>query len=326
MLESELQGKRILVTGAAGFIGSRLVQALLEQGANIIACINPGEESRLSRICTSGSLRVISCSLANAKALAYWKETFRDVELVAHLWLHVPPAADFYVNAAKDVTTNILGTFNLLSILGPSLQGISFASSVQVYGRHHVPVKEDFCPNPLSSYAVTKLALEGYLRAYSQERDVPVTILRYATVYGPGEKSHRAIPNFLHSLAQGKAPTIFGNGSEVRDYVNVDDVVAATIQSLKKNQSGVLNIGSGEGRTTLEVAGKLMQLSGINLEPRFITRSESNINIVCDIALAREMLGYEPQTSLSEGLVREIEWFEREVLGRPLNQLTKRGF
>lgn len=316
---SELRGQRILVTGAAGFIGMRVVTKLLDVGARVTACVNPGEESRLSALSRDSDLQVVPCFLADWQAVSARKESFENIAYVVHLWVRVPSSIDFFGNAIEDINTNLLGTVNLTRVLGPVVKGICFASSVKVYGQNPaIPVREDCCPKPQSSYASSKLAQECYLQAYSQNKGVPVTALRYSTVFGPGEKSHRLIPKFLWSLSQGQALVIYGDGSEIRDYVYIDDVASATVSALEKNCGGVFNIGSGRGHTTLHIASAMMSLCGTNLDLQFAPSSLPKADMICDISAAKAKLGYEPQIQILEGLYLETRWFEREVLGRSL--------
>lgn len=319
MSPSELHDKRILVTGAGGFIGMRLVKKLLDVGAKVKACVNTGEETRLSTVAGDSDLEVVPCFLADWQAVNACKAFFENAEYVAHLWLKVPPSTDFFDSAIEEFTTNLLGTVNLTRVLGPAVKGICFASSVNVYGPNPpIPVTEDCCPKPQSSYASSKLAQECYLQAYSQNKVVPVTVLRYSTVFGPGERSHRLIPRFLWSLSRGQTLVIYGDGSEIRDYVYIDDVVNATMLALEKNCGGVFNIGSGCGHTTLHIASAMKALCGANSDLQFAHSPLPQADVVCDISAAKAKLGYEPQTQISEGLQLETRWFERELLGRSL--------
>ena len=311
-----LRGMRVLVTGSTGFIGSKLVRRLLDHEAKVTVVVDSEPEvARLEPLLADSRLHLVPCSVADADDIAAQKERWGDIDLLVHLRLQVPQTKTFCEQASEDITMNLLPTLNLLRALDDSVRGICFASSVAVYGcPSRLPVREDDLPQPISSYGVTKLAIENYLRAYGRARQVPVTVLRYATVYGPGETGHRAIPNFVHSLAEGQPPLIYGDGCETRDYVYVDDVVEATIQALIRRPDQVLNIGSGRGYTSLWIARELIRLWPAKVEPRFLPRVGENVDMTCDILAAKKTLGYFPQVTLEEGLRREIEWYRREVL------------
>ena len=311
----EIQGKRVLVTGGTGFIGSRLVKELLDRGAEVTVLVD-GESKlwRVEPLLANPRLRLLLCYLADSNSVAAQRKIWGDIDLLAHLRLHMPWTTAFCDQAVEGINANLLPTMNLIRVLGDSIQGICFASSVAVYGRPaHLPVREDELPNPISSYGATKLAIENYLRAYGQAIQAPVTILRYATVYGPGELGHRAIPNFLHSLAQGRSPLVYGDGSEIRDYVYIGDVVEATIRALVRRPAQVLNIGSGQGYSSLQIARKLITLWSSDVQPRFLPRAAENVDLICDISAAQEALDYVPQTNLEEGLMHETEWYREKA-------------
>lgn len=315
-IEEQLQGKRVLVTGAAGFIGSRLVKALLDLHAEVVAVVDEEPDlTRLELLLANPKLHLTCGSLTNVSASRSQRYQLENIDLVAHLGLHIPDSHSFGDQCRDNISLNLLPTVNLIQSLGDSVQGICFASSVAVYGcPNRLLVREDDLPAPISSYAVTKLAIEHYLRAYGHVKKIPVTILRYATVYGPGELRHRAIPNFLDALIHGQSLLIYGDGSEVRDYVYVDDVIRATICSLVRKPDRVLNIGSGRGYSTLEVARQMIRLCSSDVEPQFLSSNEQNTSLLCDISAAKKTLDYTPQTSLEEGLMQEIEWYRKKAL------------
>lgn len=284
-LASELQGKKILVTGASGFVGSKLVKTLLDCNAEVFALVDEDATiERIDSLIANRGLHLIRCSLNNMRALSAQRSKWGDIDYVVHLWLKVPAGNDFCEQSIEEINMNLLPTINLIKELGNSIHGICFASSVSVYGYPaHLPVRESDLPDPITSYGATKLAIENYLRSYGIANKVPVTILRYSTVYGPGEFNHRAIPNFLQNIADGQPPVIIGDGSEIRDYIYVDDVVQATTRAITAGETRVLNIGSGRGHTTLEIAQKIMKLYPVEMNPRLIPGDRQNINLICDI-------------------------------------------
>ena len=304
----ELQGKRVMVTGASGFIGAHLVEALLDAGAQVVANVEPG--AGLDRIeHLLDSLTLTRCILSdNGKIEAHHPE-WKGVQLLAHLGIGIPRSKRFGEQATEDINMNLLPTINLVRSLGDSLEGICFASSVSVYGNpSSLPVRESDLPVPNTSYGSVKLAAENYLRCYGNAIGVPVTSLRYSVVYGPGETAHRAIPNFINQVSRDLPPLINGDGSEIRDYVYVDDVVRATLSALVNRPCRVINVGSGHGHTTIHVAREIIRLFGSDIEPEYLPSDRPNVNIVCDITEAMKSLSFVPRSSLTEGLSREIEW------------------
>jgi lipopolysaccharide/colanic/teichoic acid biosynthesis glycosyltransferase/nucleoside-diphosphate-sugar epimerase len=314
---SELKGKRVLVTGASGFVGSRLVKALLDSEAEVFALVDEDAVTeRIEPLMTNRGLHLIRCTLSDMPAISAPRSEWRDIEYLVHLWLKVPASQDFCDQSIEDINMNLLPAINLVRAL--SLRGICFASSVSVYGfPARTPVRESDLPAPISSYGATKLAIENFFRSYGTARNVPVTVLRYATVYGPGEHGHRAIPNFTRDIAAGQPPSIYGDGSEIRDYIYVDDIVQATTLAITAGKNQVLNIGSGRGHTTLEIAQKIMELYPAAINPRFIPGNRRNINLICDISAAKEALSFSPQTTLEDGLRQEIAWYKEQMEQSP---------
>jgi UDP-glucose 4-epimerase len=314
-IEHELRGKRVLVTGAAGFIGSRLITALLDYDTEVIALVDEKSNlARIKRLLTNPRLHLKRCSLADIHTLSAQKQDWRDADLLAHLGLAPTGSNGFLDQSIEDTKMNLLPTMNLVKTLPESVQGICFASSVSVYGYPaRLPVKENDLPTPISSYAVTKLAIENYLSAYGRTVQVPVTILRYATVYGPGEFGHRAIPSFLHAIAERQPPLIYGDGLELRDYVYIDDVVQATINALVLKPARVLNIGSGQGYSVSQIAQEVIRLCSVDTESKHLSVEKENMDLICDISAAEEALAYSPKTSLEKGLTEEIEWYKKQV-------------
>lgn len=310
----QLKGKRVLVTGAAGFIGSSVVKILLKHQAEIIGIVDiKADLGRITDVLENPRLHLIHSSLTNIDYLSNQIRKWGEIELLAHLGLFVPRNQSYSEQAINEIRMNLLPTVYLMRILGNSLQGICFASSLSVYGKQtHLPTKEDALPVPISAYAATKLAIEDYLKAFGNANQIPVTILRYATVYGPGEFRHRAIPNFLNSITEGNSPRIFGDGSELRDYVYIDDVVEATVKALALRPSKTLNIGSGQGYTAKEIAREVVRLYPTNIKPMMVAKDQPNIDLIGDITAARETLSYSPNTSLEKGLQQEIDWFKQQ--------------
>jgi nucleoside-diphosphate-sugar epimerase len=324
---SSFQGKRILVTGGAGFIGSRLVSALVAREACVIALADDScDLFRLEALLGEPGLRLVRCKWWESGDVNAKRREIGEIDLLAHLGLYVPPATGFQEQATSEIKMNFVPTLDLLDALGATISGVSFASSMSVYGRPaRLPLKESDIPHPTTTYGASKLAIESFLQVYGCSNQVPVTVLRYSTVYGPGEMGHRAVPNFVRALSEGRAPMINGDGAERRDYVYVDDVVEATVQALALRPNRVINIGSGRAYSTLQIALEVIRLYSSTLEPVFLPRASENIDITCDISAARDELGYRPRVPISEGIKREIEWYEREARTKYLALLGDKG-
>jgi len=308
-----LANRQILVTGATGFIGSHLVERLVALGAHVRA-IGPtlGWRPVVSSLARQGKVRFVKLgAFWNPASVGRVLAELQGVEYVVHLGYAVPQGKSLLEKAAGDVRQNVLGTLAFIKRLPPSVSKVCFASSVMVYGCNPPqPVSETDFACPATIYATGKLATETYLRACEKEIGFAVSILRYATVYGPMETVPRAIPNFIRKVLAGKPPIIRGDGEEVRDYVHVLDAVDATLLALAQEGRGqVYNVGTGKGHTTNEIAERFIQLAGRPLKPIHEPANQRSYKLVCDISHARNVLGYEPRVKLDDGLVDELQYY-----------------
>ena len=177
-----------------------------------------------------------------------------------------------------------------------------------------IPTSETEIPNPISPYGIAKLSVERYLDFFSKEYGLEYVSLRYSNVYGPrqdpyGEAGVVAI--FTNRMLKGEKVTIFGDGEYVRDYVYVDDVVRANILAMEKGKNVVLNIGTGRGTTVNELFKMLKSITGYSDEPEYAPPRKGDVRkSILDCSKAKEILGWEPEVSLEEGLRRTVEYFK----------------
>jgi len=312
--DKHLTGRQVLVTGATGFIGSHLVERLVSLGARVTA-VGPclGWRPTVRDLAQQGRVRFVKLqAFWNPASLARIASEFDGVEYVVHLAYAMPRESSCLDNAIADIGRNVLGTLRFVGALTRSVSKLCFASSAMVYGPNpSQPVSETDPAHPVTAYAIGKLASEAYLRSHAAECGVCVSILRYATVYGPMETVPRAIPNFMRHVLGGKPPVIYGSGDDVRDYVHVSDVVDATVLALVHDgaQVQVFNVGTGKGYTTSEIARHIIKLADKRMEPIHKPARHVPNKIVCDVSRARDTLGYEPTVSLDQGLRDEMRFF-----------------
>lgn len=307
-------GKPVLVTGATGFIGSHLVERLVLLGADVtVAASTLGWRPIIPSLVRDGRVHFVKLgAFWNSASVKRVRSEFNGVEYVVHLGYAMPRGKSSLETAAEDARRNVLGTLTFAQQLPASVSSVCFASSAMVYGSHpSLPVSETDAVHPVTAYAIGKLATERYLRLWAQESGRTLSILRYATVYGPMETVPRAIPNFIRRILAGRSPVIYGEGDDTRDYVHVLDVVDATLVALARDNRAteIYNVGTGKGRTTREIAEQIIQLVGRPIVPRYEPANGESFKMICDIAKARGELGYEPRIGLHEGLVDEIRYY-----------------
>jgi UDP-glucose 4-epimerase len=304
---------KILVTGGAGFVGSHITDALLAKGHEVIVVDN----------LSTGKLEFV-----NPQATFYHLD-ITDPELEDVFSRHKPEMVSHHA-AQKDVNksiqqpifdaqVNILGTLNLLeNCVKFGVERFIFASSGgTLYGEPmSLPVAEDHPERPVSPYGVSKLTTEHYLRFYRKVHSLDYVSLRYANIYGPrqdpyGEAGVVAI--FTLRLLEGKPAVIYGDGEQVRDFLFVEDAVAANLAALELQSPGglVLNIGTAVGTSVKLLLEKLTCSLGCDFTPTYQPARDGEIRTsYLDIQRARTFLGWSPKVSLAEGLLKTVESFK----------------
>ncbi|MBI4122974.1 MAG: NAD-dependent epimerase/dehydratase family protein [Parcubacteria group bacterium] len=304
-MNSSSPEKIILVTGGNGFIGSRVVEALRKQeGVSIISLSKdaiPGHE---------GNVRHVKADLSKRDACKNIK-AIGPIDYVLHLAGRTPSVRSTDEKPEEYVKHNVLASLYLAECLPDIVKGFVYASTIDVYGKpQYLPLREDHPLNSLTYYGASKAAAEKYLSVFFDEKGIPLTILRYSQVYGPGEPVVKAIPKFIEAITQKQKPVLYGLGSELRDYAYIDDVVQATILALNKNLGGTFNISSGQGIRIRDALTMLLQISGASLEPIQKPGIKEAFDLVMDISSAKEKLGYAPSVEIREGLKKEFEFFQ----------------
>ena len=298
----------MVVLGAGGFIGSRVVRAALAAGAAVTA-VCPLQSWRLGGVDEPG-LELVELehpwwSLDAAPALATVLDGARALCLLAY---EAPgPGLDPEQHERR---VNLAGAVRIAKLAFARGVHVVFAGSADVYGAWHAqPVSEETEPAPVSPYAVVKLETEQVLvEAAAQPPPGLLAVLRISTVYGTGELGPRAIPSFVRALIAGNPPVVHGDGSDVRDYVHVVDVAAAFCNAAARSTEGVLNVGSGEGRPTRQVLDDVAAALGVVARPRLEPAARPPSRLVLDVSRARSRIGLAPSRSFDEALVAEVEW------------------
>jgi UDP-glucose 4-epimerase len=300
-----LKGKKILVTGGAGFIGSHIVDALSgENQVTVLDNLYSGHMENLEK--SMGRIRFFKDDILNQEIL---NKLVGEAEYVFHLAANVGNLKSIE-DPYFDLDVNARGTLNVLEACRKSsIKRLVCTSSAAVYGdAKYIPIDEKHPINPESPYAVSKLAEEKYCFAYHKIHGVPATALRYFNVYGPrqgGSAYANVISIFTNKIKEGKPLTIYGNGKQTRDYVFVEDVVQANI--LAATQPDALgeyfNIGTGKQYTIKQLIEMFKRVTGKDFQVKYADfRAGEIIYSRATIKKAQKILGYKPETALEAGL------------------------
>lgn len=308
---------KYLVTGGAGFIGSNIVDALVEAGEEVRVLDNfsTGKRDNIEHL--RGKIDMIEGDLRYPDDVA---RSVDGVDFVLHQGA-IPSVPRSVADPVLSNETNITGTLNvLIAARDAKIKRVVFASSSSVYGdTPTLPKKEDMVPNPLSPYATNKITGEYYMKNFQQLFGLQTVCLRYFNVFGPRQdpksKYAAVIPIFIESLKNRKSPMIFGDGLQSRDFSYVKNAVSANIKACHAPDSAtakVYNIACGERYTLLELLACLNEIMGTNIEPVHDQSRKGDVkHSLADISAARENLGYEPETDFVGQLKLTVDWFTR---------------
>jgi nucleoside-diphosphate-sugar epimerase len=315
---SDLRGRRVLVTGCAGFIGSHLSERLVDRGATVVGvdCFTDFyardlKERNLARLREQDrfELRELDLSVDPLDGL------LDGVDVVYHLAAQAGVRGSFGETFAVYLRNNVHSTQRLLEqAAGTSLSRFVYASSSSIYGDAlSYPTPETATPRPVSPYGMTKVATEELAGVYHRTRGVPVVGLRYFTVYGPRQRPDMAFTRFLRRALRGEELTIYGDGRQVRDFTFVDDIVIGTLASAERGREGtVYNIGGGSPVRLEDVLVMLRELLERPLRIRHATGPLGEARRTgADGTRAAEELGFAPSTPLPTGIAAQLEWLER---------------
>jgi len=308
---------KILVTGGAGFIGSHIVDAYVAAGHAVVVLDDLSTGTREHLNPAAGFFQVDVRSPEVGEILAAEQPDFVN---------HLAAQADVRRSVSDpifDADVNILGGINLLeqSARHGAKKFLFASTGGAIYGEPaELPASEACPPDPKSHYAASKLAFEHYIKLYQKLYGLPYTILRFPNVYGPrqnpqGEAGVCAI--LIGLMLEGKETTLFGHGEPTRDYVYVEDIARANVAALESGENAIINLGSGTGTTVRAVFDALAALLRYQQAPRLepLRPGEATDSYITS-ARARELLGWEPQVTLEEGLRRTVAYIVDSMAGR----------
>ncbi len=309
---------RVLVTGGAGFIGSHFVDRCLAAGDDVRVLDNFATGHRDNILHVLDEVDVVEGDIQSYERA---HNAVRGCDAVVHL-AALPSVPRSVQDPLTSNASNVIGTLNVLLAARDSDVGrVVFASSSSVYGANReLPKHEDLAAQPMSPYAVAKLAGEGYCRSFHDVYGLDTVSLRYFNVFGPRQdplsQYAAVIPNFITAFLARQPPTIFGDGEQSRDFTYVENVVEGTGRALTAENVGgqAFNLACGERTTLNDLVAELCTITGHELSPEHEGERLGDVkHSLADITRARSELGYNPDVDFSEGLRRTLAHYEARV-------------
>jgi UDP-glucose 4-epimerase len=317
---------KCLVTGGAGFVGSHIVDALVNHGheVTILDNLSTGKRENISH--HGSKVNFIQADLRDMDALQF---ACQNAEIIFHK-AAIASVSQSINDPQSTYEVNVVGTGNLFEAAGKAgVKHLIFASSAAVYGQVPHPIcDESLTPQPASQYGLSKLVGEHYGRFYSEFYNMQVTCLRYFNIYGTRQSSDSdyagVISLFIHMLLSGNNPRIFGDGHQTRDFINVADIVQANLKAMERTNAytfEVLNIGTSRQSSVLELLSCLETIVGKSFQPEYKSERRGELrHSLSDIQKAKKILGFEPNVSFYKGL-QELVNYTRARSQDKLNSL-----
>ncbi|MGQ9777601.1 MAG: SDR family oxidoreductase [Thermodesulfobacteriota bacterium] len=311
---------KVLVTGGAGFIGSNLTETLLKLGheVRVLDNFSTGKRENLIFDDVYPFLEIVEGDICN---LSDCKRAVRGIEYLFHQ-AALPSVQRSVDDPLTTHSVNAAGTLNLLiASRDEGVRRFIYASSSSIYGdTPSLPKKESMPPTPLSPYALQKYIGEEFCRLFYQLYGFETISLRYFNIFGPKQDPQSiysaVIPKFIHALLHEESPVIYGDGEQSRDFTYIENVVHANLLAMDmEHASGeVVNIGCGKQTSLNQLLSLLTDIMGINIPPRHEEPRKGDVrHSLADITRAKEILNYEPQVGIEEGLRRTVKHYRKEM-------------
>jgi UDP-N-acetylglucosamine 4-epimerase len=317
----DISDKKFLVTGGAGFVGSNLVEYLLKHGAGevrVLDNLSNGYHKNIQDFLTHPNFRFTQADMLD-------EEVCRQVCQGVHIVFHQAALGSVPRSIRLPLATNaanITGFLNMLvAAKDAGVERFVYASSSSVYGDSPIlPKVETHKGNPLSPYAVTKQVNELYAKVFGDIYGIKTIGLRYFNIFGPRQNPKNpyaaVIPLFIYAILDGKAPSIHGDGSQTRDFTFVENAVQANIcAAFTKHPEAfnkVYNVAVGDRISLLDLYAHLANIAGSDIQPAFIAPRPGDIHdSLADISQAQQLLGYQPQVNVRDGLKILFDWYKQ---------------
>ena len=308
---------KCLVLGGCGFIGSHLVDALIDKGYQVVIFDKVNVDTK--NIChVMNKIEFIPGDFANKDDL---KNAVRDIDYIFHFVGTTLPQSSTQ-NPIYDIESNVISTINMLEMVkSTSVKKIIFASSGgTVYGiPQRIPIPEDHPTDPICAYGISKLIIEKYLCLFHRHHGLNYVSLRFSNAYGERQDpngSQGAIAVFLGNIIKGNPINIWGDGKVIRDYIHVNDIADACLKAIemKKNKYHVFNIGSGNGLTLNQLLEIIKKITGDQISIKYSKSRKIDVPInILDIALARDILEWRPKVPIEEGVRQTLQYLKEFI-------------
>lgn len=306
---------KVLITGGAGFIGSNLAWLLMDEGREVTIYDNLSSGYR-QNVEALPRARFVEGDVRDAEKLA---EAMRGADTVFHLAASVGNTRSIE-RPIEDSEINVIGTLRVLEAARAlGVRKVVFSSSAGIFGElKHLPIREDHPIEPDSPYGASKLAAEKMCLAYAKLYELEAVCLRYFNVYGVNQRYDaygNVIPIFAYRMLRGESLTVFGDGEQTRDFINVRDVARANFfASEARGVSGAFNVASATSITINSLIELMSETSGIHPVVKYDEPRKGDVrHSRADITAAREALGFEPKVELAKGLQEYMDWAKTEV-------------
>jgi len=312
---------RVVMTGGGEFVGSHLLARMVGAGMHV-TLIGPdtGPCRYTASLVNAGDARFVRCDADFGDEVTL-RSALEDADAVVLLGHVQPRGRSLSESFLEELSSNVAPTLRLLRAAVGEARHVVFASSVAVYGAPaRAPVRESDPPSPVTPHAIAKLTAELAIRTTCSAAGMSLSILRYSTVYGPGETGDGAVPRFIRAALEGQPLVIDGDGLDEHDYIHVADAAGATLAALRHRAEGVYNIGTGVGTTTLDLARLVSEHAHTKAIPVCRTwkrPDHDRTRIVCDTELAAAQLGFSARRVLADGITEEIGWLKAQHAGTP---------
>ena len=309
--------ERAVVTGGAGFIGSNLVDRLVDDGVEVLVLddLSSGSLANLKAARSRGSVTIHQIDTGSSEVVELVR-SFRP-RTIFHLAAQIDVRRSV-VDPVFDARVNVLGTLNILETARHAdVERFVFASSGgATFGdTFNIPTPETQERRPASPYGVSKAVMDQYFDYYRSTYDLDCMSLGLSNVYGPRQDPHGeagVVAIFAGDLLAGRTPTIFGDGSQTRDFVFVEDVTDAMVRAARMGGSRYLNIGTGVETSIMKLYDLVVEATGADIAPTMAAAKKGEQLRSClDASAAKERLGWEPWTSLQDGIAATVDWFRQ---------------